>query len=329
VQVIVREGSGPVKAKGEDRSVPAALGFAAAGVVDLAGESGHTRRIAFAQGTIMKKSQGMLFKIILFLVVLFVLATIQPVLFVVLILGGLIYLAYRYYPDICEVIGRLAYGRTGNLDAGIRWLERAEKTDRAKPKTTNAYAFLILKSGDMERAEAIVDDLLNRNLPDGDRHRAETTYALILWKRGQLEEAIELLETALSENFRTSNLYASLGYMLLEKGDLQRAMEVNVEAYDYDDDNTVILDNFATTYLRHGEVEKAERIYAQLMQKNPHFPEAYYGYAQLLLAQDRERDALHAMDQALAKDFSFLSTVTREQVEQARQKLASHLGDNE
>jgi tetratricopeptide (TPR) repeat protein len=268
----------------------------------------------------------MLFKIILFLVVLFILATIQPVLFVLLILGGLIYLAYRYYPDMCELIGRLVYGRTGDLNAAIRWLERAEKTDRAKPKTTNAYAFLILKSGDMERAETIVDDLLNRNLPDSDRHHAETTYALILWKKGQLDEAIELLETALSENYRTSNLYASLGYMLLEKGNLQRAMEVNVEAYDYDDDNTVILDNFATTYLRHGELEKAERIYEQLMEKNPHFPEAYYGYAQLLVAQDNEKDALEAMDQALAKDFSFLSTVSREQVEEARKRLASQIG---
>ncbi len=271
----------------------------------------------------------MLFKIILFLAVLVILATIQPVLFVVLVLGGLIYLAYRYYPDICELIGRLTYGRTGDLDAGIRWLELAQKTDRAKPKTTNAYAFLILKSGDMQRAEAIVDDLLNRNLPDSDRHHAETTYALILWKRGQLDEAIELLETALSESFRTSNLYASLGYMLLEKENLQRAMEVNVEAYDYDDDNTVILDNFATTYLRHGELEKAERIYEQLMKKSPHFPEAYYGYAQLLIAQDREREALDVMDQALSQDFSFLSTVTREQIEQARQRLASHLGKNE
>ena len=47
----------------------------------------------------------------------------------------------------------------------------------------------------------------------------------------------------------------------------------------------------------------------------PHFPEAFYGYGKLLISQDETEKGMEIMRQALDKPFTFLSVLTREEVE--------------
>ncbi|MFU0801186.1 MAG: hypothetical protein ACFWUE_11115 [Xylanivirga thermophila] len=61
--------------------------------------------------------------------------------------------------------------------------------------------------------------------------------------------------------YNNSRVYGTLGYLLIEKGDLDKALEYNLQALDYDDEDPVILDNLAQTYYFMGDIEKAKKYF--------------------------------------------------------------------
>ena len=79
-------------------------------------------------------------------------------------------------------------------------------------------------------------------------------------KLGEADTAVEMLEEVYAK-YRNSRLYETMGYILLEKGDLNKALEFNLEALDYDDENPIILDNLGQTYYRLGQKEKAKEYF--------------------------------------------------------------------
>jgi len=128
--------------------------------------------------------------------------------------------------------------------------------------------------------------------------------------------------------YKTTTVYGSLGYLMLLKGDLEKALAFNQEAYEYNDNNSVIVDNLALNYYLLGELDKAEEIYEKLMTKNPTYPEAYYNYGLTLEAKNKIDKALEVMEKALDFKFSFLSNVSREEVENKIQELKAKKQDS-
>lgn len=230
--------------------------------------------------------------------------------FVIVYIG---YLLYMNRVGIYSILGSISYGK-GQMDKAIKWFGQAYQSQKAHPKMAVSYAYLLLKNGDIQEPEKILTDLLGKKIDKDSEMIAKSNLALVLWKKGQLDEAIAMLEKVHGE-FKTSTIYGSLGYLLIAKGDLDRALEYNLEAYHYNDSNTIILDNLGQTYYLRGEYDKAEEIYHKLMASNPSFPEAYYNYGLLLLAKNEKEQALANMEKALNYQFTYLSTVTREEVE--------------
>jgi tetratricopeptide (TPR) repeat protein len=138
--------------------------------------------------------------------------------------------------------------------------------------------------------------------------------SLVQWKKGNLDEAINILEDVI-KNYETTNVYGSLGYMLIQKGDLDKALEFNLRASDYNSSNSIIMDNLGQTYYLKGNYDKAVEVYANLMESNPTFPDAYYNYALVLKSKNEFSKALEIAKKALNYELSFLSTINKSQID--------------
>ena len=111
-------------------------------------------------------------------------------------------------------------------------------------------------------------------------------------------------------------MYQNLGLLYIIQGNRPKALEFCLKAREYNDQDNVILDNLAEAYVLNGDYVKAEETYELLLSREPHFPEAYYGYGFLLLklGKDKER-ALELIRGSLDRNYSFLSLMQRSEVE--------------
>lgn len=223
---------------------------------------------------------------------------------------------------ILAIIGRTYYYK-GDMETSLAWFEKAYKTGMAKPQTEASYAYLLLKSGKTQEAENILETLLKSNLSEDNRMMAKSNMALVQWKKGHLNEAIATLEEVIKV-YETSSIYGSLGYMLIQKGDLDKALEFNLRAYDYNNENAVILDNLGQVYYLKQDYDKACEFFEKLIAKAPSFPEAYYNYALLLKAKGEYERALETAEKALNYKLSFLSTIQKDDIDALISELKSH-----
>jgi tetratricopeptide (TPR) repeat protein len=161
---------------------------------------------------------------------------------------------------------------------------------------------------------------MSKLLSADDKMNVKSNMALVLWKKGQIDDALNMLKEVF-ENYKTTTIYGSLGFLLILKGDLDKALEFNLEAYEYNDSNAVILDNLGQTYYLMGEYDKSKEIYKKLVSSNPSFPEPYFNYGLVMKQKGNVERALELMNQALTYRFSFLSTVSKEEIEAEIEKL--------
>jgi tetratricopeptide (TPR) repeat protein len=223
--------------------------------------------------------------------------------------------------------GKINYAN-GDLKSAVQWFARAQSTGDLKIDSQVTYGYVMLKYGDIGRAENFFESLMkNKKLDEKSKMLVESNYALVLWKKGQVDEAIKLLETVY-DNFKTTSIYGSLGFLLLLKGDLERALNFNLEAYEYNSTSPVIIDNLGQSYFLTGDYDKAEETYIKLFENNPTFPDAYYNYGLVLAKKGKYNEASEIMNKAFKYELSFLSTVTKEEIEEKINEL-SILIDNE
>ena len=203
----------------------------------------------------------------------------------------------------------------GNTAKALDMLkESVEAGLAAKHQLTVGY--LLLKEGYPEDAERIFTFLINTPQGKFNRNHARAYSALIHWKKGQLDDAISELESLLEDKYRTSALYCNLGFFLIEKGDMKRALEVNLEAYEYDELSPVIQDNLGLCYIKLKEWAKADSLYEKLIASDPGFPDAWYNAALVATHNGDKKKAESLLNSALEKKFSYLSTLNKAQVEE-------------
>lgn len=181
------------------------------------------------------------------------------------------------------------------------------------------YGYNCLRCGETKAAGKVLSDAYMKTKPNtADRYRIMSIQALVNWKEDDIDAAIEKLEEVYDDNYRTTVIYQNLGIMYNLKGDGEKAVEFNEEAYDYDSDDNIITDNLAEAYAINGEYDKAKETYEELLERDPEprFPEAYYGYGQLLIKMGEKERGIELIKKSLGKPFSFLSIRTKEDVEQ-------------
>ncbi len=202
----------------------------------------------------------------------------------------------------------------GERDKAMKWFDRAYKMGM-KFDEKMTYVYYLLREGRTDKCDQVLSAILNfaGTKPD-QRNRAKSMHALILLKKGRVYEAVEELED-IFPNYKTTAVYGSLGFAYLVQGNMQKAQEFNVEAYDFNADDAVILDNMLQTHAKCGRFTEAYEISAKLMEKNPAFREAYYDTAVVEYQLGKNEDALSHLRKALTIPTSFLTTVSDDIIE--------------
>ncbi len=232
---------------------------------------------------------------------------------IILLLAIGLYLCFANYTSMCMAMALRQYG-SGNVDDAFRWFEKAEKRGM-NGKQKISYAYYLMREGRVEKSEEILNRLLAFKLSPEIKNPAKSNHAVLLMKTGRIEEAKEELEE-IFPTFRTSNVYGSLGYLYILGDDMEKAKEFNLEAYDFNKENAVILDNMVQLYTQLGDYDEAYRYATELMDKKPVFIEAYYNTALVEKELGKFEDAKAHLEHALTIRPSFLTTVTHEKLQE-------------
>lgn len=256
-----------------------------------------------------------LLKYILPIVLLFVLFKINIYAGISGLIVLIAYSAYKYIPSYYAIKGSSAYSE-GKLQEAAAWFKKSYETGRAKDNLVISYCYLLLKTGQFDLAYDILSKLLRKPLPFEQKMNAKSNLALAIWKKGSLNEAIQLLGEVHSQ-YENTNVYGSLGFMLILSGDLQKALDYNLKAYEYNDTNPVILDNLAHTYYLLGQYEESLEVFEKLMALSPapSFAEAYYDYGLLLEKLGRQEEAVKMYEKADTFNLTSLSAITKEDIQ--------------
>jgi tetratricopeptide (TPR) repeat protein len=257
-----------------------------------------------------KNTKKMLFYVIGYIVILIILFMTKPIFAVAIILASVLYALYSNIADIYAILGNRRFS-AGDLEGTKQWYNKALKLKSCKVKTRISYGYLLVKSGKVEESDEVLKKLEKYKLNAKDDSQFKMTYALVKWKMGNIDDAISMLDYVYT-NYKCTIVYESLGYMYVLKGDLEKALEFNLEALDYNANSNVICDNLGETYYYLGDYEKAIDVYEKLISKNPTFAEPYYYFGLSLKETGNNEKALEMLEKALTFKESFLSTLTHD-----------------
>lgn len=215
--------------------------------------------------------------------------------------------------ELVAVFARRKYGK-GDIKGAISLFGLANRIGKLGGSSLMFYGYLLLRDGQLDLAKEILTHASLTAVKPELKKRVKSLLAVAEWKSGNLPLAIEMTEEAMVD-FKTTNLYQNLGLMYVLSGDARRALEFNKEAFEYNSDDLIIMDNLAEAYALYGDTEKASEIYESLLEKEPHFPEPYYGYGQLLISKGEKTRGIELIRKSLDKKFTFLSVLQKDQVE--------------
>jgi len=238
------------------------------------------------------------------------------------ILAVLAYGYFKWYADFCVGKAKAEYSK--DPEKAFAWFERAEKRGMNIGQM-EAYAYYLMREGYVEKSEAIYNKLLAQNVKPDLRCKLRADLAVLMMKTGRIDEAIDELEE-ITLNYTNTTTYGTLGYLYLLKNNRRKAEEYNKEAYDYNSDDPVILDNMIQLYIKMGRYEQAKTYGDKLVAKKPYFIEAYYDTAFVYLKLGDFEKAEEILDMGKDCRITFMSTVKEDEVEALRKALEAKDG---
>lgn len=223
--------------------------------------------------------------------------------------------------DILCLYGRRTF-YTGKQEKALKIFRFAEKIGKFSPQNNMQYGYIFLRIGDLDNARKYLTLATFGARNSVFKNRVRTILALVSWKEGNLDGAIEMLEDII-DGYKNTTIYQNLGLMYVLKGDSEKALEFNLEAYDYNSDDLIICDNLAESYVLSGNFDEASKLYEKILESEPHFPEPYYSYGALLCDMGEKDRGIELIRQSLTKRFSFLSEKTKDEVEKLLEEKLS------
>ena len=229
---------------------------------------------------------------------------------------------YRIIPSYYTMMGNKAF-QIGDEKTARIWYKKAYDTGRTKITFKINYAYLLLRLGEADEAEKVLDPIIRvKSLPMAKKYPAKQQRCMVYYKQGRLDEAIEDAQSMMDEGFRTTQLYGMLGYFKLLRNDpVDEVTAFCEEAYEYNSDDKDIKDNLSLCYYKGGKYEEAEKISDALVQSAPTFLEAYYHGAQIALKLGKRDKAKDYLEKIKDCRRSALTTVSEEEIEQLKREV--------
>lgn len=215
--------------------------------------------------------------------------------------------------ELLAFVGKIKFGK-GDMEGALKWFAIAERVGNPGVESSRYYGYILLRDGQPQLARTVLTRASMDAQKPQAKKRIKAMLALCEWKCGNLDIAIEMSEEAMID-FKNTNLYQNLGLLYVLSGDGQKALEFNKQAFEYNSDDLIIMDNLAEAYAMVGDTAQARELYEKLLEKEPHFPEPYYSYGRLLCSMGEKERGIELIEKSLEKRFTYLSVLQKEDVE--------------
>lgn len=205
----------------------------------------------------------------------------------------------------------------GNNPRGEKLFQKAEKYGVTAPKPILAYATYLLKNSRYEEArQRFTSIIIDKRFSEPIRLSAKQNQALVYWKLDRIDDAIDTAREVFSKRPNLA-IYQTLGCLLIEGNEpLEDVLEFNQKAYDYDDEDPVVLDNLAECYLRLNQIDKAKEFFEEALKYNAYQVSSLYHLAKIYLKEGNKEKAIEHLETAIENGtFHALSTVEKTEIE--------------
>lgn len=223
--------------------------------------------------------------------------------------------AFIFRAGLIMLYGMRKY--SDNPQKGLELMRASYKTGKMSPSFQLYFAYLLLRNGELDEAETIINKAIvigKHTLGEPEIKTSEFNRALITWKRGDLSSAIVELEELYEEGYHTAGLYGSLGSFYLINKEFDKALNLAKEGVEFSDTDLISRDNLGQAYIGLGMLDEAEAVYDELLPKEPKFMEPYFNYATVMEKRGNIKEAKEYYEKALGYDEKFLSTITHEEI---------------
>jgi len=187
------------------------------------------------------------------------------------------------------------------------------------------WAILLLREGGEENYKK-VKEILSKAQKASDmtperRNDLLLNFAVADFKLGAIDKAIELMERA-HQKTPCGNTYGALGYMYIVQGDANKALEFNLSALEYDDEDAVTLDNIGQVYYRLlNDKEKALEYFKKAHEIKESQIDTLWFLSRYDLDSGDTEAAIEKLETAIEGRFSPLNFVNKAEVEAELHRL--------
>ena len=204
----------------------------------------------------------------------------------------------------------------GDTEGAMKLYAEAEKEGLREMGALLAYSVLLIRSGKFQEARELLVKIQKYPMNEDQRRQLMVNYASVAYKLGNIEKGIELLER-MHQKGPSGMVYETLGYLYVEAGDYEKAVSFNLEAYEYDDEDAITLDNLGQAYYRLGnEKEKAREYFEKALEVKPGQIDTLYFLAQYDIEAGDKEAAKAKLEKAMEGRFSPLNYATCEKVQE-------------
>lgn len=209
----------------------------------------------------------------------------------------------------------------GDAEGAMKLYAEAEKEGLKEMGALLTYSVLLIRAGKYQQARELLVKIQKYPMNDDNRRQLMVNYASVAYKLGNIEKGIELLER-MHQKAPSGMVYQTLGYLYVEAGNYEKAVAFNHEAYEYDDEDAITLDNLGQAYYRLGnDKEKAKEYFEKALEIKPGQIDTLYFLAQYDIEAGDKEAAKAKLEKALEGRFSPLNYASRDKVEEALKAL--------
>jgi len=204
----------------------------------------------------------------------------------------------------------------GDVEGALQLYKEAMADGLTDMRYILSYSATLIREGHYAEARELLVKVQKYLMTDDQRCQLFVNYASCVYKMGEVQKGIELLERQ-HEKQPSGIVYETLGYLYVEAGETEKAIAFNTEAYEYDDEDSITLDNLGQAYYRlAGDKEKAKEYFEKAIAIKPGQIDTLYFLAQYDLEEGNKEAAKIKLEKALEGRFSPLNYVTREQIQE-------------
>ena len=203
----------------------------------------------------------------------------------------------------------------GNTEEAMKLYQEALDEGCQDAKALLTYSVLLFKAERFQEARELLVKIQKYPMTDDTRRQLFVNYASTVFKLGDTQKAIDVLERQ-HEKQESGLIYETLGYLYVEAGETEKALEYNTKAYEYDDEDAITLDNLGQTYYRLvGDKKTAKEYFEKALAVRPGQIDTLYFLAQYDLEAGDKQAAREKLEKALEGRFSPLNYATKEKIQ--------------